>query len=237
MQGVQKVIYDIIWNAREIGLSYMTVPAIKVEAMTTPLAELEKEFVGTAKNLKRKDEAKLTKLDFAISQALNILKEKGLIRQTMYGHWKVVRNAKKYKPVVCKAIEHQYEIHCPKCGTYKYEITEKSKIDKKCPECGKKVHIEFFRWHCPVRKMFIGNPVEQCELLHPTGLDEKGERLKAYPMNICYFDTKPTKTTFDSAIRKIQLEDEKLVKERRYYSKDARDPLSKYFLPNLVKED
>jgi len=234
---VQKVIYDIIENARLSGLPYISTSAIKVEAMETSLAELEKEFVKTKKNLARKGDAKKTKLDFAISQALTILKDKGLIKQTKHKHWKVVRNAKKYKPVVCKAIEEEYEIHCPKCGTYDYKITEKSKISKKCPECGRKVHIEFFRWHCPVRKMYIGNPVEQCELLHPTGLDEEGKKLKAYPMTVCYFSTKPTKTTLEYAKRKIELENKKIEEERRFYNRDVRDPLSKYHLPNLVKEN
>jgi len=232
---VQKVVYDIIENAKLAGLPYISTPAIKVEAMDTSLAELDAIIVNTKKNLTRK--VKKTQLDFSIAQALTILKAKKLIKQTKQGHWKVVKNAKKYKPVVCKAIEEQYEIYCPKCETYHYEITDKSKIPKKCPECGKKVHIEFFRWHCPVRKMFIGNPVEQCELLHPTGLDEEGKKLKAYPMTVCYFDAKPTKTTLEYATRKIKLEDEKIQRERRFYSDDVRDPLSKYYLPNLVKED
>jgi len=78
--------------------------------------------------------------------------------------------------------------------------------------------------------------VEQCELLHPTGLDEEGKKLKPYPMTVCYFSAKPTKTTLEYAKRKIKLEDKKIERERRYYSEDVRDPLSKYHLPNLVKE-
>ena len=86
MQGVQKVIYDIIKTSREIGLPFISTKAIKVEALKTSLAELDATIVNTKKNQTRK--VKKTQLDFSIAQALNSLKNKELVKQTKRGHWK-----------------------------------------------------------------------------------------------------------------------------------------------------
>jgi len=45
--------------------------------------------------------------------------------------------------------------------------------------------------YCPIKKVFIGNPSEQCELIHTT--DWGFGTQTARPMQACYFDHKPTK--------------------------------------------
>lgn len=89
MQGVQKVVYDIIENSKLAGLPYISTSAIKVEALDTSLAELDAIIVNTKRNQAR--EVKKTQLDFSIAQALKVLKEKNDIRQTKRGHWKIVK--------------------------------------------------------------------------------------------------------------------------------------------------
>ena len=86
MQGIQKVIYDIIAASRNLGLPYITTTEIKNEAMNTSLAELEKEYVNSKINQKLPTDKKKTKLDFAISQALYHLKKKKYIRQVKHGY-------------------------------------------------------------------------------------------------------------------------------------------------------
>lgn len=234
MQGVQKVVLDIIKTASDMGLPYIPRAAIIEEARNTSLVELDSIIVNTKRNLKRKK--KKTQLEFSIDQALKVLHEKNLIKKTKRGHWKINKNAIKYIPVLCKALERQYEIYCPKCNKYEYKITkEKSKIKKKCAECGKRLHINFYKYHCPVRNMFINNPTEQCELIHGTNMSKLSKI--AFPMKICYFDKNPVQATLDSAKRKIKKEGERRAKEMRYYSTDVRDPLSKHYLPKLTKED
>jgi len=234
MQDIQKVVFDIIKTSRDIGLGYIEVPLIKEETKKTSLSILDDEFVNTKRNLARK--VKKTKLDFAIMQALRELKKKQLIRQTKKGHWTVVKGAEKYRPVICKALKKQYEIYCPKCKKYTYVIKDDKKVLKKrCPDCNKKVEINFYKYHCPVRNVFIGDPKRQCELLHGTDVNKLSKEV--FPMRICYFKTKPTKPELEYAQRKIEKEEEKQLHEIRYYNSNIRDPLSKHYLPKFAKED
>lgn len=205
MQGIQKVVFDIIKTSKDMGLPYITNVAIKEEARNTSLIELDSVIVNTKRNIERKN--KKTQLDFSIEQALHELKKKGLIKQRKHGHWTVDKSASKYKPVVCKAIEEQYEIYCQKCNKYTYQITDKKKISDKCQTCGKKVQISFYKYHCPVRNMFIGEPSKQCELIHGTNLATLSKQV--FPMKICYFSSNPTKLSLEYAREKVKKEEEK----------------------------
>lgn len=232
MQGVQKVVFDIIKTSRDLGLAFIDIKIIKEEARKTSLAELDDVIPNTKKNAKRT--VKKTQLDFSIEQALSILKKKKYIRQTKQGHWTIVKGATKYKPSVCKALQSEYEFYCPKCDKYTYKVVNNiSKESKKCPQCNRRLEIQLYRYHCPVRNVYIGDPVKQCELLHGTNINNL--TTEVFPMKICYFASKPTKPMLEYAREKVRQEDEKLAKEARYYIDDVRDPLSKHYLPNLEK--
>ena len=149
MQGIQKVVFDIIKTSRDMGLPYITKTAIIEEAKNTSLVESEKVMSNTAKNVARKKENKLSQLDWQVTQALFQLNKKKLIKQRKRGHWTITKNANKYIPVICKVLERQYEIYCPKCDKYTYKVSkEKSKIKNKCDVCGKILPVSWLHNRC-----------------------------------------------------------------------------------------
>jgi len=55
------------------------------------------------------------------------------------------------------------------------------------------------QWYCPIKKTYIGNPFDMCELIHGFTFDENGDIIKAvYPMQPCYFDKKPTQMEIET---------------------------------------
>lgn len=227
MQGIQKAVFDIIKTSRDMGLPFITKTTIVEETKNTSLAEF-----ATSHHVNDKK----SELDRKVEQALFQLKKKGLIKQRKRGHWTVDRNSDKYKPIVCKALQDQYEVYCPKCNKYTYQIVKTpSEIKRKCPECKKKVQIHFYKYHCPVRNIFIGDPAKQCELIH--GTDMQTLSVEVFPMKICYFSTNPSKLSLEYAKEKVRKEDEKISNEKRFYNKDIHDPLSKCYLPKLKESE
>jgi len=226
MQGIQKAILDIIKTSKDMGLPFITKSAIIEESKKTSLAVFAN---------KHHTKDKYSELTRKVEQALFQLKKKGLIKQRKRGHWTIDTSSNKYKPVICKALEEQYEIYCPKCNKYRYEIIKTStEVKRKCPDCGKDTQTHFYKYWCPVREIFIGDPAKQCELIHGTNMKTLSKEV--FPMKICYFSTKPTKLSLEYAKEKVRKEEEKISREKRYYSKNCRDPLSKNYLPNLEKE-
>jgi len=203
MQGIQKVVFDIVKTSREMGLPFITKTTIVEETKNTSLSEFAKSHYINDKK---------SELDRKVEQALFQLKKKGFIKQRKRGHWTVDVNSEKYKPVVCKALQDQYEIYCAKCGKYRYQTAKSpSEIKHKCPDCGKHVQIHFYRYRCPVRNSYIGDPTRQCELLQGTNMQTLSKEV--FPMKICYFSSNPTKLGIEYAKEKVRKEEEKRIRE------------------------
>ena len=224
MQGIQKVVLDIIETSRITGLPFITKSAIVEEAKKTSLADFaEKHHV-------RDKESQLMRM---VDQALMNLKKKGLIKQRKRGHWTIDKSSGKYHPVVCKALVQEYEVHCPKCDTYTYEKTKnKESLGWKCKSCKKgRLTVSAFRQYCPVRETYIGDPIRQCELLHGTNMHTLSRQV--FPMKTCYFGETPKKLELEYAQEKVRKELEREDKESRFFNKDIHDPESKAYLPKL----
>lgn len=176
---------------------------------------------------------KKTKLQRSVEQALFQLNKKGDIKQKKRGHW-IINNTGKYKPKICQAIKEEHEIYCPDCKKYFYKISSTSRQKQVCPDCKKPAKAYFFRYHCPVRNMYIGNPEEQCELINDVNRDSFEQ--VTIPMKKCYC-IKASEKDLEIAKRKVKDEEEKMSKEQRYYSKDITDPLSKYYMPKLKESE
>jgi len=224
MQGIQKVVFDIIKTSREMGLPFVTKSAIVEEAKSTSLNEFADKHHTNDKN---------SELVRKVDQALYQLKKKGLIKQRKVGHWTVDLSSAKYKPIICKALVSEFETHCPKCDTYSYKkAAHKESLGGKCPTCGKgRLTVQFYRWYCPVRETYIGDPIRQCELLHGTNMHTLSKAV--FPMKNCYFEKVPTKVELEWAQIKIKKEIEKAEIDARFYERDSSDPLSKFYLPKL----
>jgi len=221
MQGVQKLVLDIIKTSHKNRLPYITKTGIVEEAKKTSLTTFVDKHHTNDKN---------SQIVRKVDQALYQLKKKGLIRQRKRGHWTIDKNSGKYHPVVCKALESEYEVHCPKCDTYTYVKTEnKESLGGKCKACKKgKLVVSFFRYHCPVRKSYIGDPVKQCELLHGTNIHTLSKQV--FPMKNCYFANKPKKLELEYAQEKVRMESEKEAHDLEIY-------LSKYHLPRPLQKE
>jgi len=224
MQGIQKVVLDIIETSRTAGLPFITKSGIVEEAKKTSLADYAE------KHHARDKESQLARM---VDQALMHLKRKGLIRQRKRGHWTINNSSGKYHPVVCKALVQEFEMHCPKCDTYTYKKSgNKESLGGKCKSCGKgRLTVNFFRWYCPVREQYIGDPVRQCELLHGTNMHTLSRQV--FPMKVCYFNEKPDKLGLEYAKEKVKKEVERAELESRKFNKDIHDPVSKAYLPKL----
>lgn len=177
--------------------------------------------------------SKKSKLYWGVVQAIQKLYKSGKIKRVARGEYVF---AKVYIPKVCKAIQYQYESHCPKCDTYTYKILkEKKNISAKCPTCGKKQETHFFREYCPVRNTFIGKPKEQCSLLHYADVskvtDKKDSGKMTVPMQVCYFNEKPTIETLE------HMKNDVLKKEKEQDAKLKQHYYDKYHLHTFVKED
>lgn len=215
VNGIQTVVLEIIETSRDNHLPYITKSAIVEEAKKTSLGEFaEKHHVGDKK----------TSLDRKVEQALMHLKKKGLICQKKRGHWMANRKPKKYTPKVCKALQYEYEYHCPKCNSYSYEKSNKKEVlGGKCKACSKgRLSVRLFRHYCPVRVTYIGDPVRQCELLHGTNVHTMTK--DPQPMKFCYFDKVPTKIQIEMRQERVREVQEKEDEEQRIYE-------SKFHLP------
>ena len=210
MQGIQKVIEEIIKESKENGLPYITTHAIIEEAKKTSLSSKATEFV----TMNGKVDNEYDKLTAATWQALMNLKNKGKIRNTSHGKWTIKAHTEKYQPSICKALIPEYKQSCSNENCDWYELVKGENKPKKqnCPKCGKKTEVEFNRQYCPIKTMYIAKPEEQCELLH--GYDSTKKSKYSYPMKPCYFNKKPSALEVEYAIKKLRKLAEKEEQER-----------------------
>jgi len=133
------------------------------------------------------------KVSYMLDQALMHLKKKGKIKKLKkYGRWSLSDSEKGER---------------------------KKYVPKVCR--GLEEHNQRANW-CPVREMYIGNPVRQCELLHGTDYaklgkikyPKEGELKRVDPMKFCYFERKPNKIQKE-AKRVLYLKKEQEIEEAK----------------------
>lgn len=244
MQGVQDVVLQIIRTShkQDLNLSYISFEGIVEEAKKTSLvAFADKKHVNDKK----------TMLERKVEQALYHLKKKKAIRQLKRGHWTICKKFEeeeqkrekrkekeknKYQPKVCQAIQYEYERHCPKCNTYSYEKSSSKRVlGGKCKECGKsRVTVALFRYYCPIRKTYIGDPVRQCELLNNSDVRLVSDKVDSgkvpVGMKFCYFDHVPKLYEAEDMRNEFIEREAKEADELKNY-------LSKYHLPRPLGKE
>jgi len=87
--------------------------------------------------------------------------------------------------------------------------------------------------YCPVKNCYIADPRAQCELVHCTNYTT----FKKSIVSTCpgYTNRNPTETSIKYAKKQIALQNQKTNLSRRYHTPNPRDPVSKFYLPNLEK--
>lgn len=219
---VQPNVLRIIEQSREVlGHPYITVEQIRDELKETPeFEQMDREHVKNEKG----EEKRETKLVSAVSQALTRLKKKKEIKlwKGQGGCYTIVKKKQKYPPKVCKAITNEYELECSKCGKTEYVKSDTKPRKVKCKECGKRVSVRPFRYYCPVRKCYIGDPTIQCERIYYTTEDlEQAWRKKKF----CYCTKKLNKSEIEVErklyLAKMKREEQELeLYEQKYHILD-----------------
>ena len=232
MQGIQKTIYEIIKTSKEQKLPYITTRGIIEEAKKTSLGEFAKKPVL----MNGVPDLEYDQLTAKVWQALQNLKNKDAIRSVKHGHWTIKAHNEKYSPNPCKALIPEYKQKCSdeKCDWFDLQVGEEKPKKRTCPKCGKSTTIEFNRWHCPVRNMFIAKPEAQCELLHGTDATDKVK--KVTPMKPCYFNKTPSKLEVEYMTQKVRILAQQEELELRKNAMNIHDPESKNYLPKLHQE-
>lgn len=91
------------------------------------------------------------------------------------------------------------------------------------------------RFWCPIKKVFIGDPARQCELLH--GTDHTKLIKSVDPMCPGYTNRRSTAVSQEYSKKLIDIQNQKREESKRYHTPNVRDPLSKSYLPKLIEEE
>lgn len=149
-------------------------------------AEMAKTSFGDCLNegYKSDEESGESKFERRIDQALCSLRK---------GGWIAKYNDKKAKYKVASEVDQA-----------KIALKDRVYKPKVCQALVKKNG----RPYCPVRKMYMGDPKSQCELIY--GTDTESLTKKVTPMKSCYFNHKPTNLEIELAQSRVQEENTQL---------------------------